>query len=93
MQKLAYLCLFMFIYVYLCLFMLSLRIFFSVVLQSLYTLAEIVSLNLHSHRMVFGLPPSGCQLKVLQILPIKLFDKILEPYLVRWSLLYLDVAA
>ena len=60
--------------------------FFRVVLQLLYTLAEIVSLNLHSHGTAFGLPPSDCQLKILQILPTKLFEKILEPYLVRWSL-------
>ena len=47
--------------------MLSLRIFFSAVLQSLYILAESVSLDVHSPGTACGLSPSGCQLKTLEI--------------------------
>ena len=47
--------------------MLSRRIFFSVVLQSLYILTQSVLLNVHSPGTAFGLPPSDCQLETLKI--------------------------
>ena len=68
------------------LFMLWLRMFFSVVLQSLYILAESVSLDVHSPGTGCGLSLSGCQVKTLEILPTKLFDKIFEPFLFKCSL-------
>ena len=86
----------MFIYVYLCLFVL-IYVIAAYIFQSCIAITVYFGRNCFIKstlpRNAFGLPPSGCQLKILQILPIKLFDKILEPYLVRWSLLYLDVAA
>ena len=47
--------------------MLSRRIFFSVVLQSLYILTQSVLLNVHSPGTAFGLPPSDYQLETLKI--------------------------
>ena len=71
--------------------MLSLRIFFSVVLQSLYILTQSVLLNMHGPGTAFGLPPSYCQLETLKISLIKLFNNISEPFLFKCSLPYLNI--
>ena len=47
--------------------------YFSALYCNHYILAENVLLNVHSPGRAFGLPPSGCQLKSLEMSPRKLF--------------------